>query len=100
MQFLIVKFWNFDILYFSDRSPGDNDFSSKNIAGKAETVKYENGSYLVVGINNNTTANEQKYRSKQEIYNEIVCECAQLEKNMVFFQRFFLNPKTFLPDVK
>lgn len=66
----------------TDRSPGDNDFSSKNIAGKAESVKHENESYPVVGINNNTTANEQKYRSKQEIYNEIVCECAQLEKNM------------------
>lgn len=25
----------------------------------------------------------RKYRTKQEIYNEIVCECAELEKNKV-----------------
>lgn len=54
-------------------------------------MKDEDVSGPAVSINNNSTTvlnnltpYKRKYRTKQEIYNEIVCECAELEKNKVF----------------
>ncbi|KAM3726382.1 Transcription factor [Dirofilaria immitis] len=56
--------------------------------GKIGSVKDEDVSSPVSSISNNSTAvlnsltpYKRKYRTKQEIYNEIVCECAELEKN-------------------
>lgn len=54
-------------------------------------MKDEDVSDSAISINNNSTTTlsdltpyNRKYRTKQEIYNEIVCECAELEKNKVF----------------
>ncbi|EJW83335.1 hypothetical protein WUBG_05754 [Wuchereria bancrofti] len=58
-------------------------------SGKVESVKDENVNGSATSINNNNaalgdlTSYNPKYRTKQEIYNEIVCECAELEKNKV-----------------
>uniref|UniRef100_A0A915PYE0 BZIP domain-containing protein n=1 Tax=Setaria digitata TaxID=48799 RepID=A0A915PYE0_9BILA len=55
--------------------------------GRVGSVKDEDVSGPAVTINNNgaildeLTACKRKYRTEQEIYNEIVCECAELEKN-------------------
>ncbi|VDK88140.1 unnamed protein product [Onchocerca ochengi] len=56
--------------------------------GRIGSVKDEDVSGPAVSINNNSTTvlnnltpYKRKYRTKQEIYNEIVCECAELEKN-------------------
>ncbi|CAG9533117.1 unnamed protein product [Cercopithifilaria johnstoni] len=59
--------------------------------GRVGSVKDEDvsGSATSIHNNNSTTAlsdltpYNRKYRTKQEIYNEIVCECAELEKNKV-----------------
>uniref|UniRef100_A0A0R3S2S4 BZIP domain-containing protein n=1 Tax=Elaeophora elaphi TaxID=1147741 RepID=A0A0R3S2S4_9BILA len=58
--------------------------------GRVGSVKDEDVSGSATSINNNSTTAlsdltpyNRKYRTKQEIYNEIVCECAELEKNKV-----------------
>ncbi|KAL3982084.1 bZIP transcription factor family protein [Acanthocheilonema viteae] len=57
--------------------------------GRVGSVK-DDVSGSASSINNNSTPAlsdltpyNRKYRTKQEIYNEIVCECAELEKNKV-----------------
>ncbi|VDK75190.1 unnamed protein product [Litomosoides sigmodontis] len=56
--------------------------------GRVGLVKDEDVNESATSVNSNSTAalsdltpRNRKYRTKQEIYNEIVCECAELEKN-------------------